>query len=654
MNSLWLIPLAPLAAAVLCGVLVIARRGHQLAPLLTLAATALSGFLALSAGSGANASVSANWLHIPPSFDISLGVHLDGLAWLMTLVVCLVSFLVQLYSVGYMAGEAGYARYFAYLGLFTASMLGLVVSDNLFQLYVCWELVGICSYLLIGFWWHKPSAANAAKKAFVVTRFGDVGFLLGVLLLVASCGSFAFADVTSGVQQISSGAKPSPVVAAEILLWLAPVLLFFGAIGKSAQFPLHVWLPDAMEGPTPVSALIHAATMVAAGVFMVARLFSLFALSAVALNVVLVVGTVTALVAATIALVQVDIKKVMAYSTVSQLGYMMLGLGAGAVASGEVSAGRIASMFHLTTHAMFKALLFLTAGSVIHALHHARDPNDLREMGGLRRRMPITAWTCLVGVLALAGLFPFSGFWSKDAILDAAWTASPLARTCAAVGIIVAGLTAFYAARMWLMAFWGSARSHDAEAAHESPLTMTVPLIVLALPSIGLGWWAHSSGSIAALLRTGEAAEHGLNLALAAASSVAALAGLLLAWRLYGARQSERDPIERIPGYALFSNLWYMDAFWNRVGAQGTLALGKAAAWFDRNVVDASMHGIAWLCGRAGAALRRTATGQAQEYAAVMIAGVLAALVFLALYEAQVAEFAANLVQSAIAMREGR
>lgn len=654
MDSLWLIPLAPLAAAVLCGVLVIARRGNQLAPLLTLAATALSGFLALSAGSGANASVSANWLHIPPSFDIRLGVHLDGLAWLMTLVVCLVSFLVQLYSVGYMAGEAGYARYFAYLGLFTASMLGLVVSDNLFQLYVCWELVGICSYLLIGFWWHRSSAANAAKKAFVVTRFGDVGFLLGVLLLVASCGSFAFADISSGVQQISSGAKPSPVVAAAILLWLAPVLLFFGAIGKSAQFPLHVWLPDAMEGPTPVSALIHAATMVAAGVFMVARLFSLFALSAFALNVVLVVGTVTALVAATIALVQVDIKKVMAYSTVSQLGYMMLGLGAGAVAAGEVSAGRIASMYHLTTHAMFKALLFLTAGSVIHALHHARDPNDLRVMGGLRRRMPITAWTCLVGVLALAGLFPFSGFWSKDAILDAAWTASPLARACAMVGIIVAGLTAFYAARMWLMAFWGSARSHDAEAAHESPLTMTLPLIVLALPSIGLGWWAHSTGSIAALLGKGEGADHGMNLVLAAASSVAALAGLLLAWRLYGARQPERDPIERIPGYALLSNLWYVDAFWNRVGAQGTLALGRAAAWFDRNVVDASMHGIAWLCGRAGAALRRTATGQAQEYAAVMIAGVLAALVFLALYEAQVAEVAANLVQSAIAMREGR
>src|SRR5579871_1668968 len=322
---LWLIPIAPLLAAALAGVLALTRRGERAAPALTIAAIALSGLVALGAVPDRPhplaGTIEATWLSLPGGFQIPLGVHIDPLAWTMIAVICTVSLLVQVYSIGYMRGENGYARYFAYLGLFTASMLGLVTADNLFQLYVCWELVGICSYLLIGFWWSRPSAANAAKKAFVVTRFGDVGFLLGVLLLTGVAGSFQFDAVGQTVARIAHGeAVAIPLVGAQAFLTLAPLLLFCGAIGKSAQFPLHIWLPDAMEGPTPVSALIHAATMVVAGVYMVARLFPIFAASGVAMNTVLMIGTITAFIAATIALVQTDIKKVLAYSTVSQLG----------------------------------------------------------------------------------------------------------------------------------------------------------------------------------------------------------------------------------------------------------------------------------------------------------------------------------------------
>src|SRR5579871_6853754 len=320
-----LIPLAPLCAAFLAGLLALTRRAERAAPFLTIAATLLAGFAALLnrplPAPGAANHIAAEWLHIGANFSIGLSVSLDPLGWVMVCVVCFVSLLVQIYSIGYMQGETGYARYFAYLGLFTTSMLGLVTADNLFQLYVCWELVGICSYLLIGFWWSRPSAANAAKKAFVVTRFGDVGFLLGVLLLTGVAGSFQFDAVGQTVARIAHGeAVAIPLVGAQAFLTLAPLLLFCGAIGKSAQFPLHIWLPDAMEGPTPVSALIHAATMVVAGVYMVARLFPIFAASGVAMNTVLMIGTITAFIAATIALVQTDIKKVLAYSTVSQLG----------------------------------------------------------------------------------------------------------------------------------------------------------------------------------------------------------------------------------------------------------------------------------------------------------------------------------------------
>jgi NADH-quinone oxidoreductase subunit L len=658
MNSLplWLIPLAPVFAALLAGFLALTRRVEKAAPWLTIVATALSGLTALghvpdTANALANHQT-IEWLSIPNGLSISLGVHLDALAWIMVVIVCTVSVLVQIYSLGYMKGEKGFARYFAYLGLFTASMLGLVVADNLFQLYVCWELVGICSYLLIGFWWQKPSAASAAKKAFVVTRFGDVGFLLGVLLLVGVAGSFQFSAVAQAVTGVQAGQITPPLVSGEIFLWLAPLLLFCGAIGKSAQFPLHVWLPDAMEGPTPVSALIHAATMVAAGVYMVARLFFLFAASPIATNTVLVIGAITAFIAATIALVQVDIKKVMAYSTISQLGYMMLGLGAvganypkliqmgaGVPLDPILMAGQTAGMFHLTTHAMFKALLFLTAGSVIHALHHAKDPNDMRGMGGLLKRMPITGWTCLIGVLALAGLFPLAGFWSKDAVLGVALESGKhngVAMFGLIVGIIAAGLTAFYGMRMWMLAFWGQPRSEEAAHAHESPPTMTLPLIVLAIPSVLLGWLLHSGHRFASfLVGPGVEVAEPMNVGLIAVTTVVAVAGIGLAWRLYSAPSAAADPVERLPGHAFLANLWYLDAFWNAVGAHGALTLGRIVAWFDRTVVDGLVNAVGEACRISGRELRRTANGQAQSYTAAMLVALVVAVLALVLYQSQ-------------------
>lgn len=641
MNSLplWLIPLAPVVAALLAGVLALTRRAERAAPLLTLAATALSGIVALGwvpQAGGPVARLSFEWLKIGANFQINLGVHLDPLAWTMTAVVCVVSLLVQVYSIGYMKGENGFARYFAYLGLFTASMLGLVVADNLFQLYVCWELVGICSYLLIGFWWQKPSAASAAKKAFVVTRFGDVGFLLGVLLLAAVAGSFQFDTVMQAVARVQAGELTAiPLVSAHVFLWLAPLLLFCGAVGKSAQFPLYIWLPDAMEGPTPVSALIHAATMVAAGVYMVARLLPIFAAVPLVTEIVLVTGAMTALIAATIALVQTDIKKVMAYSTISQLGYMMLGLGAGSLDAG---------MFHLVTHAMFKALLFLAAGSVIHAMHHAADPNDLRVMGGLGSRMRITAVTCGVGVLALAGFPGLSGFWSKDAILGAALgNGSPVALFGLAVGIVVAGLTAFYATRMWMLAFAGRPRSADAEQAHESPSVMTLPLILLAIPSVALGAWLHLGHRFPHFLHGAQAHAEPMHLWLVTVTSLIAVGGIALGWVLYRAPSAPlearleasallADPVERVPGYALFANLWYMDAFWSRGVASSMLALGRFVAWFDRTVIDGAVNLTGWVCYVGGRELRRATNGQAQTYTAAALLALVIAVLALILF----------------------
>ncbi|HHT01857.1 MAG TPA: NADH-quinone oxidoreductase subunit L, partial [Firmicutes bacterium] len=436
----WLVPLLPLMAFPVIIFLTGRNRLLSAAIAITLMGAAFLLSLMIAVEWLANPithEYAWSWIKIA-GLEIEMGVLLDGISVMMLATVSLVALLVQIYSLGYMRDDPGFSRYFAYLSIFTFSMLGLVIANDFLQFYVFWELVGLCSYLLIGFWFAKPLAAQAAKKAFVTTRGGDFFLLLGILILFLATGSFNFRELAANVSLLPGGA----------FLALTALLIFMGPVGKSAQFPFHVWLPDAMEGPTPVSALIHAATMVAAGVYLIARTFFLFAASPVAAEIVAYVGGVTAIFAATIALTQFDIKRILAYSTISQLGYMVMALGVG---------GFTASMFHLMTHAFFKALLFLAAGSVIIGLHHIQD---IRQMGGLWRRMPITTATFLVGALALSGIFPFSGFWSKDAILAA--TLESGHTLLYVVGSFVAFLTALYMFRLFFIAFTGPEGKHRA------------------------------------------------------------------------------------------------------------------------------------------------------------------------------------------------
>ncbi|MCS7309037.1 MAG: NADH-quinone oxidoreductase subunit L [Armatimonadetes bacterium] len=606
-EQFWTAPLWCIAAAVVTAILFVPRRStHWFSALPTILAVAWSVVLALSAWSlyPQGLHVQAKWL-VVGDWSISVGARLDGLSALMMVVVSTVSLAVQVYSVGYMAGDSGFARYFAVMALFTAAMLGLVLADNLLLLYMSWELVGLCSYLLIGFWYRKPEAANAAKKAFVVTRFGDVGFLLGLILLSYAAGTFQIDQIEA---QVASGTLQPLFGTLTTFATVVSLLLFCGAVGKSAQFPLHVWLPDAMEGPTPVSALIHAATMVAAGVFLVARMFFLFAIAPDALQVVIWIGGFTAFMAATIALVQTDIKRVLAYSTISQLGYMMMALGLG---------DRVAAMFHLGTHAYFKSLLFLTAGSVIHATH----TQDLREMGGLASKMRWTALTALVGALALAGIFPLSGFWSKDEILLAAWKAQhPFAITA---GMATALLTAFYMTRLWVLAFAGRPRSPSAEHAHESPLVMTVPLLTLAVLAAVGGVGA----STVRYALEGSASNHAsLSLPLALATTLLALLGIAAGYRAYRTAGSSEPLQERLPPslFQLLSRKWYVDDFYTFVVARLVLWFGKTIAWVDRHVVDGIVNAVAWLTGATGARLRWLTNGQAQFYVLVVVLSILA------------------------------
>jgi NADH-quinone oxidoreductase subunit L len=548
--------------------------------------------------------VQTEWL-VVGDWSISVGAKLDGLSALMMLIVSTVSLAVQVYSVGYMAGDSGFARYFAVMALFTAAMLGLVIADNLLLLYMSWELVGLCSYLLIGFWYRKPEAANAAKKAFVVTRFGDVGFLLGLILLSYAAGTFQIDQIEAQV----AGATLHPLFGSLPTFATVVALLFFcGAVGKSAQFPLHIWLPDAMEGPTPVSALIHAATMVAAGVFLVARMFFLFEFAPTAMQVVTLIGGFTAFMAATVALVQFDIKRVLAYSTISQLGYMMMALGLG---------DRVAAMFHLGTHAYFKSLLFLTAGSVIHATH----TQDMREMGGLLSKMRLTAYTALVGALALAGIFPLSGFWSKDEILLAAWKGNH--SFAFAAGLATALLTAFYMTRLWVMTFLGEPRSEPARHAHESPAVMSVPLLLLAVAAAmgGLG-----ASAVRTALENPSNAHAGFSLPLAVSAMAVAFLGILAGYRAYrGARGEEplRDHLPP-PVYTLLERKWFVDDFFTFVVARAVLWAARAIAWTDRHVVDGAVNAVAWFTGATGARLRWLTNGQAQFYVLVLILSILA------------------------------
>jgi NADH-quinone oxidoreductase subunit L len=496
------------------------------------------------------------------------------------------------------------------MSLFSGSMLGLVIADNIVQTYIFWELVGICSYLLIGFWYRRPSAAAAAKKAFVVTRFGDLGFLTAILILsFQKPAVFGFDQLAHTIKAMGPG-----VVTAVALL------IFSGAVGKSAQFPLHIWLPDAMEGPTPVSALIHAATMVAAGVYLVARAYFIFAAAPAALLVVAIIGAATLFFAATMGVAENDIKRVLAYSTISQLGYMMMALGVG---------GYTAGVFHLTTHAFFKALLFLTAGSVIHSVR----TNNMWQMGGLGKRMPVTAFTCLIGALALAGIFPLSGFWSKDEILTAVWFSHlPGHKIIFVVALAGVVLTAFYMFRLWFLTFSGEPRSEQAERAHESPWVMAVPLLILAtLAVISGGLKLHipwTTGGIGEMIRFGDEKEM-VSVFIIGLSLVVSLIGIGVAWAAYRANLISPAAFNaRFPGlHRLLKNAWYFNRAWELFATRVVLAGARMAAWFDRHVINGMVDGVAWLAGWAAGRLRVAQTGQVQFYALVLVLALVAGLV---------------------------
>ncbi len=557
------------------------------------------------------------WLAIGDT-AIRIGVTVDSLAAVMLIVVTSVSLLVQTYSLRYMRGDGGYARYFAFMSLFTGSMLGLVLADNLLFLYLFWEGVGLCSYLLIGFWFHKPEAARAATKAFVVTRIGDFGFLVAIIFLFFKTGTF---DIGELHHLALAGA-----LGGTALTWAA-IGIFSGAVGKSAQFPLHTWLPDAMEGPTPVSALIHAATMVAAGVYLVARMFPVFACSTEAITTVAIIGGFTAIFAATMGMVMNDIKRVLAYSTISQLGYMMLGLGAVgvAVSSGAMpleaglALGVAVGIFHLFNHAFFKSLLFLGAGSV----NHATGTFDIREMGGLRKAMPWTYFTFLIASLSIAGIWPLSGFWSKEGILAQAWESTPILFYLAMITVF---MTAFYMFRVVFRAFGGEYRgqARGSHSLHESPLVMLIPMVILAILSVVSGWLPISG------FLGGESYSFfgALSSPMAWASLVLAGAGIFLAYAIYSAKWLSAESLRWrfAPLYTLFSRKYWLDELYERIFVIRLLVNGLFAAlhWFDDHVVDGAVNGVAGGPIAAGRVIRRLQTGQLQAYAIAIFLGVLA------------------------------
>ena len=556
------------------------------------------------------------WLPISRTLHIDLGILLDPISVMMLVVISTVSLMVHVYSLGYMKGERGFQRYYAFLSLFTMSMMGLVVATNIFQMYLFWELVGVSSYLLIGFYYTKKEAVAASKKAFIVTRFADLGFLVGILFYGYYAGTFSF---TPDVQLLAAAGAMIP---------LALGLMFIGGAGKSAMFPLHIWLPDAMEGPTPVSALIHAATMVVAGVYLVARMFPLFVgYAPEVLHWTAYIGAFTALYAAVVACVQSDIKRVLAFSTISQIGFMIVALGVCTSADPHTGGlGYMASMFHLFTHAMFKALLFLGAGCIIHAVHS----NEMSAMGGLRRYMPVTHATFLVACLAIAGIWPLSGFFSKDEILTACFAFSPV------MGWVmtgIAGLTAFYMFRLYYNIFWGreNRELHAAHRPHEAPLTMTLPLVFLAavtcvagfipfgklVSSDGMPYTIHIDRSVA-----------GVSLC------VAAVAIALATWMYLRERQTVADALAtRFRGlHKAAYHRFYIDEVYQFVTHRVIFAcISAPVAWFDRHVVDGFMNLLAWGANGAAWLIRDMQSGSVQRYCIWFLGGALGLTIFLLL-----------------------
>ena len=565
------------------------------------------------------------WLPFTPTLSIDLGILLDPISVMMLIVISTVSFMVHLYSFGYMKGERGFQRYYAFLSLFTMSMLGLVVATNIFQMYLFWELVGVSSYLLIGFYYTKPAAIAASKKAFIVTRFADLGFLIGILVYGYYAGTYTFQP--NEMALLKGGAAMIP---------LALGLMFIGGAGKSAMFPLHIWLPDAMEGPTPVSALIHAATMVVAGVYLVARMFPLFIDYAPhVLHLVAYVGAFTAFYAASVACVQSDIKRVLAFSTISQIGFMMVALGVcTSTDPHEGGLGYMAGMFHLFTHAMFKALLFLGAGSIIHAVHS----NEMSAMGGLRKYMPVTHITFLIACLAIAGIPPFSGFFSKDEILTACFRFSPVMGW---IMTVIAAMTAFYMFRLYYGIFWGSSEPGQKSASdeshshqhtpHESPLAMTVPLMFLAAVTIvaGLIPFGHFVSS------NGEAYTIHLDWGVAGTSIAIAVISIAVATFMYkGEKQPVADALAR-----RFNGLWtaayhrfYIDEVYQFITHRIIFGcISRPIAWWDRHVVDGFFDFLAWGANATSDEIRGLQSGRIQQYTFVFLLGTLALILLLLL-----------------------
>ena len=546
------------------------------------------------------------WLPFTESLSIDMGILLDPISVMMLVVISTVSLLVHIYSFGYMKGERGFQRYYAFLSLFTMSMMGLVVATNIFQMYIFWELVGVSSYLLIGFYYTKPEAIAASKKAFIVTRFADLGFLIGILVYGYYAGTFSF---TPDVRLLAS---------AGVMIPLALGLMFVGGAGKSAMFPLHIWLPDAMEGPTPVSALIHAATMVVAGVYLVARMFPLFVgYAPEVLHWTAYVGAFTALYAAAVACVQSDIKRVLAFSTISQIGFMIVALGVCTSADPHAGGlGYMASMFHLFTHAMFKALLFLGAGCIIHAVHS----NEMSAMGGLRHYMPLTHVTFLVACLAIAGIWPLSGFFSKDEILSACFAFSPVMGW---VMTLIAGMTAFYMFRLYYGIFWGreNRELHAAHTPHEAPWTMTLPLVVLGAVTLVAGWlpFGHFVSS------NGTSYDIHIEGSVAALSLCVALAGIALATWMYA---REKQPVadrlaDRFAGlHRAAYHRFYIDEVYQFITHRIIFGcISTPIAWFDRHVVDGFLNLLATATQSASWAIREMQSGSVQRYCIWFLGG---------------------------------
>jgi NADH-quinone oxidoreductase subunit L len=628
---LWLIPILPFAGFLLNGTLG-RKLPRALVATIALLFTAAPAYIVAqlwlfmkSAGAPLSLSVSSvPWIAVS-GFHVDFAFTVDHLTLVMLGVVTGVGFLIHIYSVSYMAHEEGYWRFFAYLNLFMFFMLVLVLASSFLLLFVGWEGVGLASYLLIGFYFTKDSAANAGKKAFIVNRIGDFGFLLAMFLLVAHFGTLSFNTIFA---QIAA----SPLTGG--LFTAIALLLVLGATGKSAQIPLYIWLPDAMEGPTPVSALIHAATMVTAGIYMVARCHVLFDHSPVALTVVACIGAATALFAATIGLVQHGIKRVLAYSTVSQLGYMFMACGIGAYSAG---------IFHLVTHAFFKGLLFLAAGSVIHALS---GEQDMRFMGGLWKKIPITFWTMTAGVFAISGIWPFSGFFSKDEILYQTFLSpNPLAKLLWFVGLLTAGITSFYMFRLWFKTFFGEPRFDEHEThVHESSLVMTIPLVVLAILSVIGGWigipaalgghneFAHFLDPVFAnaAIPAVESASHGLELTLATISLLTAILGIFVAWLFYYRKPGTAAALAKqfVPAYSLLYHKYWVDEIYGRVLIAPLLAVSRIilGGLVDGGIIQGTGSGLASTTRGGGWLVRRIQSGNIRSYAGWLAAGAAAVI----------------------------